>query len=308
MTVVYIDQVFALNLLLDYLLLIATARLAGTPLQRKRLLLCATLGGAYAAIVFLPGCSLLGHPLLRLCTGLVIALLAYWPLQHRVRMTALFFLISGALGGIVLALGLSIGYRGNILCALYDGRFSWPLLVGTTLGLDLLLHLLFRQGARHGEGELMRIQISVNGKEQQIIALHDTGNTLRDPVNGQPVLVMEENCLQDLWDAETEEIMRRTSSAEETIASLHRCGRGLGFTLLPFHSVGVSSGILLAVRSDYIRVGRANYPRAWIALTKNAVSDGGAYHALWGGTKKGEEYASISAEAVSLDHPTQQAG
>ena len=308
MTVVYIDQVFALNLLLDYLQLIATARLAGMPLQRKRLLLCAALGGAYAAVIFLPGCSPLGHALLRLSAGLLMVLLAYWQLRYRVRMAALFFLISGALGGIVLALGLAMGYRGNILYALYDGRFSWPLLVGTTLGLELLLHLLVRQGARHGEGELMRIQISVNGTERQVLALHDTGNTLRDPINGQPVLVLEENLLQDLWDEETGHILRRTGSAEEAIASLHRCGRGLGFTLLPFHSVGVSSGILLAVRSDYIRVGRANYPRAWIALSKNAVSDGGTYHALWGGTKRGEEYAAISTETVSLDHPTQQAG
>ena len=126
----------------------------------------------------------------------------------------------------------------------------------------------------------MHIQISINGTERQVLALHDTGNTLRDPINGQPVLVVEEEVLQDLWDEETSHILRKTTSAEDTIASLHRCGRGLGFTLLPFHSVGVSSGILLAVRSDYIRVGRANYPRAWIALTKNAVSDGGTYQAL----------------------------
>ena len=308
MTVVYIDQVFALNLLLDYLLLLTTSRLAGMPLQRKRLFLCAALGGTYASVIFLPACSPLGHPLLRLFAGLVMVLLAYWPLQHRMKMAALFFLISGALGGIVLAVGLAIGYRGNILHSLYDGRFSWPLLVGTTLGLDLLLHLLFRQGARHGEGELMRIHISVNGTERQVLALHDTGNTLRDPINGQPVLVLEERLLQDLWDEETGHILHRTTSAEEAIASLHRCGRGLGFTLLPFHSVGVSSGILLAVRSDYIRVGRANYPRAWIALTKNAVSDGGAYHALWGGTKRGEEYAAATAEAVPLDSQAQQAG
>jgi len=306
--VVYIDQVFALNLLLDYLLLIATARLAGMPLQRKRLLLCAALGGAYAATVFLPGCSLLGHPLLRLCTGLVIALLAYWPLQHRVRMTALFFLISGALGGIVLALGLSIGYRGNILCALYDGRFSWPLLVGTTLGLDLLLHLLFRQGARHGEGELMRIQISVNGKEQQIIALHDTGNTLRDPVNGQPVLVLELSALQELWDAKTSSILARSCSAEKRIAALHREGVGLGFTLLPFRSIGTASGLLLAVRSDYVKVGRATYSRAWIALSDSPVSDSGTYQALWGGAMRGEEYAAIHQQAAQLDPQAQQAG
>ena len=44
MTVVYIDKVFALNLAIDYLLLLTAARLAGMPLQRLRLLLAASLG------------------------------------------------------------------------------------------------------------------------------------------------------------------------------------------------------------------------------------------------------------------------
>ena len=41
MTVIYIDRVFALNLALDYMLLLICARLAGTPLRRLRFLLCA---------------------------------------------------------------------------------------------------------------------------------------------------------------------------------------------------------------------------------------------------------------------------
>ena len=34
MTVVYIDSVFTLNVVMDYLLLVCTARLAGRPLRR----------------------------------------------------------------------------------------------------------------------------------------------------------------------------------------------------------------------------------------------------------------------------------
>ena len=61
MTVVYLDRVVLLNLAVDYLLLLATARLAGLPLRRRRLGLCAALGAAYAAAVFLPGCRRQAH-------------------------------------------------------------------------------------------------------------------------------------------------------------------------------------------------------------------------------------------------------
>ena len=49
MTVVYLDSVFLFNALLDYLLFLSTARLAGIPLRRRRYLLCGVLGGLYAA-------------------------------------------------------------------------------------------------------------------------------------------------------------------------------------------------------------------------------------------------------------------
>ena len=45
MTVVYLDSVFLFNALLDYLLFLSTARLAGIPLRRRRYLLCGVLGG-----------------------------------------------------------------------------------------------------------------------------------------------------------------------------------------------------------------------------------------------------------------------
>ena len=47
-TVVYLDRVLLLNLLVDYLLLLTTARLAGIPLRRGRLALCAAVGALYA--------------------------------------------------------------------------------------------------------------------------------------------------------------------------------------------------------------------------------------------------------------------
>ena len=54
MTVVYVDSVFILNGVMDYLLLLVTARLAGIPLRRRRYLLAALAGAAYAVAVFLP--------------------------------------------------------------------------------------------------------------------------------------------------------------------------------------------------------------------------------------------------------------
>ena len=53
--VIYIESVFAFNVLVDYLLLFGAARVAGRTVARRRLLLGAAVGGIYAAVqLFLP--------------------------------------------------------------------------------------------------------------------------------------------------------------------------------------------------------------------------------------------------------------
>ena len=59
MDVIYIDRLFLINLLIDYLLLLLSARVSGLALRRWRYLLGALLGAAYAVLTLLPGLRLL---------------------------------------------------------------------------------------------------------------------------------------------------------------------------------------------------------------------------------------------------------
>ena len=255
MTVVYLDRVWVLNTAVDYLLLLGTARLSGLPLRRCWLLLWAALGGVYAAAVFLPGLTLLGHPLCRLASGLVLALSAF---RGRWRQAALFFLLAGGLAGAVLALGLAAGSPLGLAQRVYYADVSWPVLLGTSGAGYVLLHLLFGQGARHRGGELLQITIVIDGRKQTVTALHDTGNTLRDPVSGRAALVLEQGAAEALWPGEMAAVLALPLTPEEKMARL-------------------------AARSDYIEVEGKRFWRTPVALSEQPVSDGGGYHALWGG-------------------------
>ena len=306
--VVYLDRVFLLNLLLDYLLLLAAAQLSGRTLHRLRLLACAAGGGAYAVLTFLPGCGFLRTPLCQLAVGSIIALCAY---GGRGRPALLFLLLSGGLAGFVLALGLWAGSPTGLLGRVYRGEVSWPLLLGAALGFYVLLRLLLGQGARHGGGELLKITISVCGRKQTVTALHDTGNTLRDPVSGRPALVLERNAAEELWPPEVAAVLASALPREEKMARLHRQGAAVTFSLLPFRSVGTPAGLLLAARSDYIEINGRRYPRTPVALSEQPVSDGGGYHALWG-DPEGEEVKgcadSTAAPSADASVQTPQAG
>lgn len=296
-TVVYVDRVLALNGAVDYLLLLTTATLAGTPLRRLRFAAGAGVGAFYALSVFL--LPVLGHPLFRVIFGIVLARYAFGKEVRPWRLTALFWLLAGGLAGLLLALGLLIGSPAAVLRRVYHADVSWPVLLCAASGFYVLLHLVFRQGARHEGGDLMDIDVVLKGRRCRLRALRDTGNSLRDPVDGHPVLVAEAAALRSLWPEEAAEILCCAIPAEEKMARLYQAGSTISFVLLPFRAVGTEGGLLLACRSDHIRIGRRHIPHALVALTDTQVGTGG-YQALWGGGEKGAAHDTV-AEDFPMD-------
>lgn len=294
MTVVYIDSVFVLNALTDYLLLLCAAHLAGAPLRRVRFALASLAGGAYAAAIFLPGCAFLTALPVKGAAGILMALIAYGGERSLLRLTLLFFGVSCGFAGCVLALGLIAGYSpmtGGVFYAQIDGK----ILLMAAAAAYVVLSVVFRCGARHG-GELVGVSVEIEGRRVSLTALCDSGNTLRDPVSGQQVLVAWVGRLQDLWPPQWKQELtpERLTHPVEVMERL----RDPRLRLIPFRSVGTNSGLLLSVRCDCVVVNGVEYPGAVVALSPTEVSDGGGYHALWGGEiRKGAKKRAEQVEA-----------
>ena len=152
----------------------------------------------------------------------------------------------------------------------------------------------------------MEIEVVVAGRRCRLRALRDNGNSLRDPVRGQPVLVAETAALAQLWPREAAEILEAEAPPEEKMARLHAAGVTIPFVLLPFRAVGTAGGLLLACRSDYIRIGRRTVAHTLVALTDTQVGAGG-YQALWGGQGKEGRHEVVAAHCT-VDPTAGQAG
>ena len=277
MTVVYLDVLFLLNLVVDYLLLLATAKITGEPLSRIRLALGAALGSAYAAALFLPGLGWLAHPLCKLCAAVSMVLTAFGRSKRLPRLLLVFFGASAALGGLVLALRL-LGTGGLTLenGVLYTG-FDLRLLLVTVILCYALLSLAFRKAALHGGArrDLLPARLTVEEKSLDLTVLVDTGNTLTDPLRNLPVMVAEGRFLAPLLPPGVD--------PPDPVGSLERLGgAGPRFRLLPYRAVGVEHGMLLAVRADRATLGRRELDGLLVALSPTPVSDGGGYQALIG--------------------------
>ncbi len=287
MTVVYADSVFFLNGAMDYLLMLVTARLAGVPLRRKRYLLGALLGAGYAVAVFLPGGEFLGSVPAKLAVGVLLALAAFGGEEKLLRLTLLLFAVSCAMAGCVLALALLTGGSVPIVGGIFYTDVDAKRLFAAVAAAYLVLTIVFRAAAKHGvAGELLRATVCIGGQTASFTALHDTGNSLRDPASGGAVLVAVPGSLASALPEAARGLLspERLRDPAGLVEPLHRAVPALRPRLLPYRAVGVPGGLLLAIRCDWLTVGKQHCPEAWIALSPTALGNG--YAALWGGRKE----------------------
>ena len=304
MTVVYLDSVFVLNSVMDYLLVLSTARLAGIPLRRRRYLLAALAGGAYAAAVFLPGLSFLSAAPVKAAAGVLMALIAFGGEERLLRLTLLLFLLSCALAGCVLGLGLLAGGGVPMAGGIFYTDVDMTVLAAAVTAAWILGTVVFRASARQGVGgRLLPVRVCLNGRTVDLTALWDSGNCLRDPADGQPVLVAAPGSLDTVLPPEVRALCGPEGLRDPAtvLGPLLERAPSLRPRLLPYHAVGVRGGLLLTVRTDWTEIAGERKSGLRLALSPTALGNG--YSALWGGeVRKGGAYE-VSGTGAAVSDP-----
>ncbi|MEG2118799.1 MAG: sigma-E processing peptidase SpoIIGA [Pseudoflavonifractor sp.] len=280
---VYIDSLFLLNFIVNYLLLLAAARLSGDVIRRPRLALGGALGAAYAAAVFFPGMGFLLHPLCKLGAAVLMLLCGFGGSRHLLRVALLFFGVAAAFGGGIFALELLGGTGLSLRNGIYYSAMDLRLILLSAAGCYMVFTLVFRRMGQHAgpRRELVPAVVTLGRRKIALTALVDTGNTLTDPVTNRPVMVAEGEKLLPLFSAGE---APGAEDLRDPVTGLERLAPGSGgrYRLLPYRAVGVDCGLLLAFRADSVRVGVEDYGGILVALSPNCLSDGGGYSALIG--------------------------
>lgn len=286
--VVYLDLAFLLNCTADAAALYVTARLAGLPVRRKRVLLAGALGGVYGALCAFPPLRVLGNFFPQIAVAFGLVLLTFGRRGPVLRELLLFILLSCTLGGAMLAFIRLIQENGGLeALKLLDWR-AFFVVSGMCY---LVLSVVFRGGARHAvAGELCPFTVELDGKEAAFTALLDTGHTLTDPATGEPVLIAQAAALDPLWSPWQRAVLARLEE-KGAIWCLERLGEPGRWRLLSYRAVGVSAGLLLCFRADRAAGDGEDMPRLTVAISPTPVSDGGGYTALWGGGREADHYA-----------------
>lgn len=253
---VYLDLFVILNFFVDLLLIVGANRLAGYPPGLKRALPAAGIGAGYGTLCLLPGFLFLGNLFWRIVFLIVMALVAYGMNKAAARRGVLFVLLSMALGGIASSM---------------NHNSFWGLLIAA-LGVCVLCLLGFRGKALGGS--CVPVEVEFGGRKVTLNALRDTGNTLRDPVTGEAVLVAGACAARELLGLRTEQLM-------DPVLTMVQCPVQ-GLRLIPYRAVGTSGGMLLAIRCPRVRIGEREGPGV-VAFTASGLDGNSEFQALTGG-------------------------
>jgi stage II sporulation protein GA (sporulation sigma-E factor processing peptidase) len=202
---VYVDVLVAVNLFIDYFLLLLVTKFLHITVRRSRLILGALVGAAGSLVILLPPLPPAADFLVKLCIALPVTLVAFG--FHGVRAFAQrvlsFFLLSFALAGILVVMWYFLAPNGLFVknSVIY---FDVPPLL--LIVLTLLSYFVIRLVQRvTGRGPLQhtvcRIKLKLGGRECTLQARVDTGCALKEPFSGLPVVVAEQSALPPLPDA-----------------------------------------------------------------------------------------------------------
>lgn len=253
---VYVDAVMGINFVVDLLLLLGTNRLAGYPSDGKRLMAASLLGAVYSGFCLLPDFSFLGNTLWRLISLALMGGIAFGWSRSAARRCGVFLLLSLALGGFAVCLG----------------RADIRVLALASLGLWCLCRLSFENVP--GSREYVPLEITNGERHVKLLALHDTGNTLQDPVTGQQALVISPTAAFRLTGLTLHQLQNPLETLAERPVP--------GLRLIPFHTVGQGQGMMLAMSFEKVMINGRQQKRL-VAFSPENFNRGGAFQALTGG-------------------------
>ncbi|MEA4894448.1 MAG: sigma-E processing peptidase SpoIIGA [Oscillospiraceae bacterium] len=276
MKTVYADEMFLLNLIINYFIILATAKLCALPLKRLRFAFSASVGAAYSVSLLFSAFQFLASPILKLALGFLMTVVAFGVEKNLIKPFLAFMAVSAAFGGAVYAASLLAGQD------LGDGLYinaSMRVLALSFAACYFVLTIVFKRFARRRGRELRNVKVTLCGRTAEFKALRDTGNELYDPLSGLPVMVIGINEAGKLLPEPLLNALK--TGVPEFIQALGAedvlCSR---FRLVPYSSVGVKIALLPVFRPDSLLIDGVDEKNALVGFCPIILCGNSEYSAV----------------------------
>lgn len=200
--IVYVDVLITLNFVVDYLLLVLSARMCGGRVRRVRTLLAAAIGGVSSLIIFLPPQSGAENVLIKLALSLLLAAVAggyetaAGYIKRAFTLLVASFLFAGFMLFITLLSGGETSFFYNGVCYFHISALSLLCCSVAAYAAITLYRRIFKKSMVGRES--YTVLLRVGEKTERLPGVTDSQNNLVDVFTGTPVVVGSEALLSHI--------------------------------------------------------------------------------------------------------------
>lgn len=237
MHVIYIDVLFFINFIMDYIVITALSEILKLEKKHRRFICGAVVGAVYSVCIFFVDIGFVLSIILKILISMLIIYISYFPknLRQFLKYLLSFYTLNLLFGGGLFA-GLYFTGIGSQLGSIVKNgviyfNISVVYLILGSLIIYILLSIALKYIQNMHNRRFYNIEIGVDEKNITIRALVDTGNSLFEKSTGLPVIIAEEKEISKITDITTKKIF-----------------------LIPFTALGTQNGVIMGFKPDYIRV------------------------------------------------------
>lgn len=252
---IYLDIVFIENVIMNYIILLATVIITKEKLNQIRIIISSIIGGIYAVSYYVTKFSTYITIPAKVILSIVMIYIAINPksIKKMIKELIIFYLTSFAFGGCAIAILYTIKPQNIInkkgsLIGIYPIKVA---LIGGIIGfITIIIAFKLVKNKMSIKDLFCTVKIIDNGTEKKVKAFLDTGNFLKDPITNLPVIIVEKEKLIDILPREILENTNKIISGEFEIKDKYISK----LRVLPFSSLGKQNGMLLGFKVEKVIV------------------------------------------------------
>lgn len=290
---VYLDEVFIVNFIMDWVILWITGNLAQCSGKRWRLAAAAFVGACYSIVIFFPKGQWLSLFPVKICCSFLMLFVAFavHNLLHYFKLVIYFYFVSFLLCGASLASMFLFGQKymqtwNGVALLEVDFHLFWLVMGVSLTSIAIYCMRGYLRRDLSATQQIVSGWIQFDEHTVSLKLLVDSGHCLTDPLSGNSVLLAERDLLLPLFSDSIQNILKQQQEGNESeiLLALAQQQDMVGrWRLIPYRVVG-NQGLLLGFRPDRIVVQDGRKERTWynhiVALSLQKFSVHGTYQGL----------------------------
>lgn len=221
-----------------------------------RIITASLIGSIYAIIAYTTEISIYTSIISKWILAIVIVYIAFNPqtVKKMCKQVLIFYLTSFVFGGVALYLIYFLKPQEIFIKnGVYVGKYVLKVIFLGAIIAFIIVKISFKliKTKINSKDMYCKIKVFIDEKVIQTIAMIDTGNLAKEPITNRPVVIIENNLLEEILPKEicnnVENILSgNLDGVPEKYIPRLRC--------IPFSSLGKQNGMLLGIKADGIEV------------------------------------------------------